>query len=237
MNGIDCFFEGMRLIFRPGIRPYVLIPFVINAFVFAVILAWGIVQFDTLTGWITGMLPDWASFLAGFIAALAAIVIFVVFLFLFAIVANLIASPFYALLSERVEEAMTGKRPETSANLAVIAIRAFGREIAKLLYYLPRLIGIFILTLIPVINIASPVLWLLFGAWMLAIQYTDYGADNNGVSFRDLRDRLGRHRGQSILFGLMAYIALAIPLVNLILMPASVAGGTVFWATRLRREG
>jgi len=235
MNGFDCFFEGTRLIFRPGIRVYVIIPFILNAIVFAVVVAWGIAQFDTLTAAMTAWLPGWLEFLADLIAAIAGIVAFIVFLFVFALVANLIASPFLALLSEKVEEELTGQRPSGTGNVLVIAARAFGREIAKLVYHLPRLLGIFLLTLIPVIGVAAPVLWVLFGAWMMAIQYTDFAADNNEVSFRDLRERLARNRFQATLFGLLAYLTLALPVVNLILIPASVAGGTVFWVERLRR--
>lgn len=235
MNGFDCFFEGARLIFRPGIRGYVIVPFLLNAIVLIVVIGWGIAQFDTLTASMTSWLPAWLEFLAGIVAVIAAIVAFIVFLFVFVLIANLIASPFLALLAERVEEELTGRRPSGTRNLLVIALRALGREVAKLMYHLPRLLGIFLLTLVPVINVAAPILWVLFGAWMMAVQYTDFAADNNEVSFRELRTRLGRTRVQAIAFGLLAYLALAIPIVNLFLIPASVAGGTVFWVERLRR--
>lgn len=234
MNGIDCFFEGARLVWRPGIRTYVIIPFVLNTLVFVAVLGVGISQMQAMTDWISSMLPEWLSFLAGVLTAVALLAAFLVFVLVFAIVASVISSPFLALLSERVEETLTGEKPTASGNLLVIALRALGREVEKLLYYLPRLIGIFLLTLVPVVNVASPVLWALFGAWMMAIQYTDYAADNNGVAFRDLRGRLGISRFQAVMFGLVAYVALAIPVLNLILIPVAVAGGTVFYVERLR---
>ncbi len=81
----------------------------------------------------------------------------------------------------------------------------------------------------------SPVLWLLYGAWMMAIQYADYGADNNGVNFTELKRTLQENRLQTILFGLPAYLLLTIPGINLFVMPVSVAGGTRFWVEHLKR--
>ena len=149
-------------------------------------------------------------------------------------VANIVAAPFNALLSIRVEEHLVGSLSESNSSLWMIMPRALWREVTKLLYLLPRLLGLLLLSVIPVVNAAAPVLWILFGTWMMAIQYTDYAADNNEVSFTDLRGRLAEARMQSIMFGLPAYLLLAIPVVNLIILPVAVAGGTVFWVKNLR---
>ena len=77
-------------------------------------------------------------------------------------------------------------------------------------------------------------MWLIFSAWMMAVQYTDFGADNNNVSFKELRERLSEERMSSLSFGVIVYFMIAIPLLNLVVMPAAVAGGTVFWVERLK---
>ena len=105
---------------------------------------------------------------------------------------------------------------------------------SKFLYYLPRLIGLIVISFIPGLNAIAPFLWVAFGAWMMAVQYTDYAADNNEVSFSDLRSRLNNRKFQSLLFGFPAYFLLAIPLINLVLIPVGVAGGTKFWIEHLR---
>ncbi|MCS5571713.1 MAG: EI24 domain-containing protein, partial [Pseudomonadales bacterium] len=91
-----------------------------------------------------------------------------------------------------------------------------------------------LITIVPGVNIVSPLLWLMFGAWMMALQYADYAADNNDVSFRALKERLQRRRFQAVLFGMPAYLLLTIPGVNLVLMPIGVAGGTRFWVEQLK---
>ena len=118
----------------------------------------------------------------------------------------------------------------------LIVVRSVGRELKKLIYFLPRFLGLFILSIIPVVNAIAPFAWVIFGGWMMAIQYADYAADNNQISFEDLRRRLERTPFQAILFGVIVYFLVAIPIINLILIPVAVAGGTVFWVTHLRTD-
>ena len=105
------------------------------------------------------------------------------------------------------------------------------------MYFLPRFLGLLILSIIPVVNAIAPFAWIIFGGWMMAIQYADYAADNNQISFEDLRRRLDKSPFQAVLFGVIVYFLVAIPIINLILIPVAVAGGTVFWVTHLRSGG
>jgi CysZ protein len=61
------------------------------------------------------------------------------------------------------------------------------------------------------------------------LQYLDYGADIDQVGFRDLRQRAAAQRWQSMGFGFSALAASAIPILNLLLLPATVIGGTLLW--------
>ncbi len=219
---------------KPGLRQYVIIPAIINTIVLVVLISTSVSQFDGWVTSITAWLPGWLSFLSWLIWLLAVITVMFALFYLFTIVANIIASPFNALLSIKVEEMLVGKKLESTTSFWLILPRALAREVSKVVYLLPRLLGLMLLTLIPVVNTLSPFLWVLFGAWMMSIQYTDYAADNNEVRFTDLRKRLGKCRVESILFGLPAYLLMAIPLVNLMIMPVAVAGGTVFWVEKLR---
>tara|TARA_R110002073_G_scaffold6784_4_gene39819 strand:- start:5139 stop:5870 length:732 start_codon:yes stop_codon:yes gene_type:complete len=233
MNGIDCFFEGFRLVRQRGLRQYVLIPLFINIVVLSVVMYYGVGQYDALAAWISGWLPDWLAFLAGFLSFLAAVIIFAIGIYLFTIIANIISSPFNSILAEKVEERLVPGLVRASPGLMVILGRSVAREFSKLLYLLPRLLGLLVLSVIPVFNAIAPFIWILFGAWMMAIQYADYGADNNQLSFQALRVRLGRSKLQALMFGLVVYFLLAIPIVNLFLIPIAVAGGTVLWVTHL----
>lgn len=54
-------------------------------------------------------------------------------------------------------------------------------------------------------------------------------ADNDKVSFVDMLRWMKGRRGLSLGFGLPVYFGMLIPLVNLLVMPAAVAGSTILW--------
>ncbi|BCD84661.1 hypothetical protein PSm6_10680 [Pseudomonas solani] len=111
--------------------------------------------------------------------------------------------------------------------------RTVGRELRKLGYFLPRAIGLLILSFIPGVNLVATPLWFLFGVWMMAVQYIDYPADNHKLGWNEMLAWLREKRWQSLGFGGSVYLALLIPFVNIVMMPAAVAGATLFWV----REG
>ena len=82
-------------------------------------------------------------------------------------------------------------------------------------YIVKWTIPILILLFIPVIG---SILWLVFGAWMMAIQYADYPMGNHGLSFSDQRKLLGRRRLTSLGFGAVIMMSMVIPVVNFVIM-------------------
>ena len=82
---------------------------------------------------------------------------------------------------------------------------------------------------IPGVVIIGVILLIMFGIWMMAAQYLDYQADNDQVSFIDMLRWMRGHRALSLSFGLPVYLGMLIPLVNLLVMPAAVAGSTLLW--------
>ena len=160
----------------------------------------------------------------------------VIYAFTFTVFANLIGSPFYGIIAERVISLERGNSDEiqTSASaLLTTAWSSFLRELQIIAYMLPRTVGIALVTLVisfvPVINILAPLIAASWAAWSLALQYMDYPADSDDVSFAEVRQRAGKQRILSLSFGLSALAAAAIPLVNLLLLPATVIGGTLLW--------
>ena len=143
--------------------------------------------------------------------------------------AVLVASPFLGGLSRQVEHLRYPDVPLNAPPFWQGVAIAFKREGRKLGYHLPRLVGVFLVTLIPVVNVLSPVIWFGFGAWILAVQFADYPADNRGLPFTLTLERLRRNRATALGFGACATLALAIPLLNFLLIPVAVAGGTLLW--------
>ncbi|EMP54981.1 cysZ protein, required for sulfate transport [Marinobacter santoriniensis NKSG1] len=233
-RGLGYLGEGFRLIRQPGLRLFVLLPIAINIVLFAVLFYFMAEGFSTLIATAMGWLPDWnwLQSLDWLFWILYGAVILLMLAYGFVIVANLIGSPFYGYLAELTEKHLTGQEVTTEDGWATIVKdipRALWREVQKILYYLPRAIGLFIIGLVPVVNLVAAVLWFLFNSWMMALQYVDYPADNHRVSFPALRRTLGGSRLSALGFGLPVALAAMVPLLNLVVVPAAVCGATAFW--------
>jgi CysZ protein len=177
-------------------------------------------------------LPDWLSFLSYILWPIFVVLVVLMVFFTFTMLANVIAAPFNGFLAEKVEVVVRGTDdfPAFSwSELIAMIPRTLAREMRKLGYFLPRAIGLFILSFIPVVNIIAAPLWLLFGVWMMAIQYIDYPADNHKLGWNEMLAWLREKRWQSMSFGGSVYLVLLIPVVNILMMPAAVAGATLFW--------
>jgi len=228
--------EALKLVLSPHLRMFVLLPLAINLLLFGGLIYFAGHEFSLWLDALMPTLPSWLSFLSYILWPLFVALLVLMVFFTFTLVANIIAAPFNGFLAEKVEVVLRGQDPFPAfswGELVAMVPRTFGREMRKLGYFLPRAIGLFILSLIPVVNVIAAPLWLIFGVWMMAIQYIDYPADNNKMSWQDMLAWLRQKRWQSLGFGAITYLALMVPLVNVLMMPAAVAGATLFWV----REG
>ena len=188
---------------------------------------------EQLLGW----LPDWLSFIESILWLLFALLLLVVVAFTFTVLANLIAAPFNGFLAEAVERHLTGRvASESQRSLTAEIARSIGRELLKLRYYLPRLLGLIVLGFIPVLNSASPFLWAMFSVWMMSMQYLDYPMDNNDVGFSDMRKLLAKRRLTTFGYGGTVLLATMVPVVNWFVMPSAVAGATALWLKDYQSE-
>jgi CysZ protein len=233
-RGLGYLGEGFGLIRQPGLRLFVIIPLVINVFLFGAMFYFLAELFSVMIATAMGWLPDWAwlQALDWVFWILYGLVIVLMLAYGFVIVANLIGSPFYGYLAELTQKHLTGQEVSTEGGWAQIIRdipRALWREVQKIAYYLPRALGLFIIGLIPVVNLVAAVLWFLFNSWMMALQYVDFPADNNRVSFPELRKLLGDTRLSALGFGLPVALAAMVPVLNLVVVPAAVCGATAYW--------
>ena len=233
LTGVRYFLRGFSLIVRPGIRRYVIVPLVINATLFAALLWFGIAELGEL---IDAALPSWLDWLRWLLWPLLLICFLVIGFFSFNLVANLIAAPFNGLLAEAVERHLTGQElsPGSFAKLALELWRTLGSELRKLVYIAVRIVPLLLLLPFPGLNLIASLALMVLSAWMLAIAYADYPMANHGLTFSDQRRRLGEQRLLSLGFGASVMAALAVPLLNFVVIPCAVAGATAMWVERLR---
>ena len=232
--------RGWRLVRTPGLRRFVWIPLAVNVLVFTG-LGW--IMYSAFVDWmdsfsllerysetwLIGSLITLLQFIAGLIVALG-------LAYAFTLLANLIGAPFNGLLAERVEAHLTGRSAAAEPTFAFLlksVPKTLWSEIAKLTYLAIWLIPLIIAHFVPGLNLIAPLLLLLFGAWMFALEYIDYPMGNHGHRFGDVKRALKRKRGTAIGFGLAVAVLSAIPVVNLIVMPIAVAGATALYIERI----
>lgn len=235
-NGPGYFFKGLELIRAKGIRRFVFIPLSINLVLFSVAFYYLFQRLGSYMGMVENWLPEWLSWLSFLLWPIAVFTMLLSFSFIFSSVANWLAAPFNGLLSEKVEAMLSGEPAPSGGMMDIVkdVPRTIGREWTKFAYYLPRALGFLLLSwLVPVIG---QIVWLLFLAWMMSVQYKDYPFDNHKVPFSTMRSALKNKQGLSYGFGMTVAIFSMIPFVNLIVMPVAICGATALWVDHYRKD-
>lgn len=239
---MDYFFQGFRLIHTKGLKRFVFIPLLVNLLLFSTAFYYLYAEIGASIVWLMDLIPDWQWLawlkegLSYIIWPIAVIIVLLVFALVFGTLANWIAAPFNGLLSEKVEKHLSGQALGDSGFSDVIKDipRTLGREMSKFLYYLPRALGFLLLFFI--LPVAGQILWFLFSAWMMAVQYCDYPFDNHKISFKNMRRVLNQRRSSSFSFGIVVSLFSMIPIVNFLVMPVAVCGATAMWVDELKQE-
>ena len=227
VTGAGYFFRGLSLLNKPGVRRFVILPLLINILIFAGLIWLSADQFGQFIDWMTPTLPDWLLWLTWLLWLVFGLTAFIVLFFGFSILANLVGAPFNSFLAAAVEKHLTGQPlPDSGKSLWQEVVEALLGEVKKILYYLLWAIPLLILGFVPGINLLVPVLWAIFGAWMLSLEYTDYPLGNHGMTFPAIRRKISEQRMLSLGFGGAVMLATLIPLFNFLVMPVAVAGAT-----------
>ena len=184
---------------------------------------------EAAVAWMVGFVPGWLEWLGAGLAFLLYVLGIVVALWAFAFVSVLLASPFLGTLSARAEREAFGDGPNHHESMAGAVASTLAREGRKLAYHLRRLACLFLLTLVPVVNVAAPLLWFAFGAWMLALHFVDFASENRGLELDDTLALLRAKRGPAFGFGAVVALLMAVPFAALVVIPAAVCGGAVLW--------
>jgi CysZ protein len=238
ISGAKFLFQGFFLIHKKGVRPYAYLPLAINIVLFSFAIWFGVSNFD---GWMAALMPTWLpewllSALMWVLWPLFVALISITIFFTFSIVANILAAPFNGALAEAVEMKLSGETPPSIGWKQIVkdTPKMIFNEIRKLIYVLIWVIPLLILSFIPILNIFSPLLWMLFSSWMLAIDYHDYPMGNHQLLFNEQREVLKKKRTLALGFGIATMLATMIPIVNFFVIPAAVAGATALYVNRLK---
>jgi CysZ protein len=164
-----------------------------------------------------GMLPEWLELPISMLLWLATVG---GAMFLGLGVALLLAAPLLDRLSRQVELRERGNAGDPGSGLRW----EIAQSLRGALYFLAAAPGVFLLGLIPLVG---PPLSLLWAARAVAFQMTDPALTRRGLTFAAKRRWHREWLLESEGFGLAGMVGLLVPLANLLLAPALVAGGTL----------
>lgn len=236
MNGSVYLGRGFKIIRQPDVRLYVAMPLLINILLFSMLIWFGYDQFSPLVDKAISLVPGFLDFLRWIIWLVISVFTTIVVFFTFTPIANIVAAPFNALLAEKIEARLTGKAINFNSNFIKIARDSVLSQLRKLVYILLWSAALLLISLIPVINFAAPFLWVIFGSWLLSLEYLDYPMGNHELDFKKQKQILAARKGLALGFGSSVMILTSIPLINFIVMPVAVAGATVLWVEQLAVE-
>ena len=223
-NSFFSVFKSVFVLFKAELRRYVIIPLIINISLFSFTTYYVVSEFSS---WMDSLLPSWLDWLNWLVIPLFTITILIVVFYTFTIVANIIAAPFNSLLSAKYENMIRGNvDSENNETIMQLIARTLSAELKKIIYILLWLIPLLIISFIPVINLISPFLWILFAIWMLSLEYLDYPMGNHNHYFPEVKQTAHQRKSMTLGLGSGLFILTTIPLVNFIAIPAGVVAAT-----------
>lgn len=238
-TAIDYFFEGARLITKPGFRRFILIPLIVNLIIFIAVTAALLYAFQDVFNWIVDKTPNWLDWLTWILWPLVGFIFLVVYGYSFNLITNFIAAPFFGILAEKIETHLTGTSlPEEPWGQLIP--RTFQRELTKLWYFISRGFLVFLLILvvffIPGLNLLGVLVGVVWSCWCMSVQYMDYPADNHQLGFRPLRRRLNQQPLTTYSYGGIILLGSMVPVLNIFITPIAVAGATLYWVRELKNQ-
>ncbi|MSP62609.1 MAG: hypothetical protein EXR72_20220 [Myxococcales bacterium] len=223
-------FRGIGFAFaHPGLLPLCFAP-IVTTLVAVALLFGGAMRLASSLASYFGSGHGWL------VMALLALVIGLVLLGIgyigFVVVLSLANAPFCSLLSERVEALATG-RPAPSRGVIGILIEA-GRgllhALLRVVVYLAISLPLWLVNLIiPPLAPIMAILSILATSYFLAYDYLDYPLSNRAAGAGTKWGYVTEHGAESLGFGGMTGLLLAIPLLNLFIAPFAAVGATLLY--------
>jgi CysZ protein len=240
-NALTYPMRGARFVYveQRHLAKYWVPPIILSALALVAVVWWALAAHDRVAAalWTAPAGDAWFDqlkhVLSQVLSILVALALIAAGALVVALSTSVIAAPFNDALSEAVESICSGvpPRPTSLRRVATDLRRTVGLELGKW--------SVFIVVMGPLLVISwlvpgpGTALYLVFGSVItvlfFAIDYLDFSAARHDFTLRQRVALLRRHPSSVVGLGLGIWGLLWVPLLNLFLMPAAVAGATMLF--------
>lgn len=229
-RGVRDAFAGARFVLaRPRLWKFVLAPALVTLAIVAGIVAGGVAVLGAPVAALVAILPgDWAE---SVVKVLLGVLLAIASFSLFFGIAAMIAAPFNEMLSEAIEEELTGATGERFAVLGfvrdiVVGIAHAARRVIVYLFVMLALLALGVL--IPVIGtLAAAILGAIATARFASYDAYDAVWSRRRLAYRSKVEALREARWRSLGLGACIAAGAIVPGVNLFVLSVGAAGATL----------
>ena len=226
--GLHAHWKGIRFAFgNPVYLPLVAIPFLLTIGLYVAAVFVLDHYDDALLGALWSFDPQASGEAVGFLHSiylyvvkfLLYLILFVLMYFLFMVIANIIASPLYDILSGRIRNRLRPGAPTRETGI----IRVVLEEIKKAVFVLV------IPLLCLLIPVAGAVISVILAMLLIAWDFTDFSLSRDAPRFGERLARIRKRPFALLGFGCL----LLVPILNFFLFPFAILGGSLLYEERL----
>ncbi|MDX2047006.1 MAG: EI24 domain-containing protein [Chitinophagaceae bacterium] len=228
---LQSYFKAHQFIRKHKLWKWIIIPGLVYMALFIVSMyffsksATGLIGYITeasgIKDWIQRMQNSWL----GFFFTLAGVILWIILMFfyfsLFKYIWLIAGSPVFAYLSEKTESILEGKDfPFSWSQLFRDAIRGIKLALRNSLWQTVYTISILLLSFIPLIGWATPILALFVECYYYGFSMLDYSCERHKLTPAQSIEFVAKHKGLAIGNGLVFYLMHGIVVIGWILAPA-----------------
>lgn len=228
---IQSYGKAHRFIQEHKLWKWIIIPGIIYALLFGVSMyffgktATGVIEYLTNAMGIREWIQKLQNSFLGFLFTVAGIILWMILMFfyfsLFKYIWLILGSPIFAYLSEKTESIIEGKDyPFNLKQLLKDAYRGVRLALRNTLWQTVYTVSILILSFIPLIGWATPILALFIECYYYGFSMLDYSFERNKLTMQQGIEFTGRHKGLAIGNGIVFYLMHGFLFIGWIFAPA-----------------
>ncbi len=228
---VQSYFDAHKFIIKNKLWKWILIPGIIYAILFIISIyffsksANGIIDWirDTthFNIWLQQIKNRFLNFLFAFAGVILWLILMLFYFSLFKYLWLIIGSPVFAYLSEKTEAILEGREyPFNFKQLIKDILRGIVIALRNTVWQTVYVISIILLSLIPLIGWATPVLAVLVECYYYGFSMLDYSFERKNIETQQSITFIGNHKGLAIGNGIIFYMMHLVPFLGWVLAPA-----------------